>query len=70
VDLLRRVALEGTDLEKAQCGTIHLKLLKIGARVRVTVRKVRISMASGYPNVDLFAQVYRKLTVLKPLQAS
>ena len=36
---LRRMALAGTELEKAQCGTIRLKLLKIGAQVRVTVRK-------------------------------
>ncbi len=68
--ILRRVGLEGTDLEKAQCGTIRLKLLKIGAQVRVTFRKVWISMASGYPYVDLFAEVYRKLRALRPLPAS
>ncbi|MBW8056311.1 MAG: IS1380 family transposase, partial [Nitrospira sp.] len=68
--LLRRVGLEGTDLEKAQCGTIRLKLLKIGAQVRVTFRKVWISMASGYPYMDLFAEVYRKLRALTPLPAS
>jgi len=36
-------------LEKSQCGTIRLKLLKIGAQVRVTVRKIWISLAEGYP---------------------
>ena len=41
------------DPGEAQCGTIRLKLLKIGARVRVTFRKVWISMASGYPYIDL-----------------
>ena len=68
--VLRRLALQGTDLEKAQCGTIRLKLLKIGAQVRVTCRKVWISMASGYPYMDLFATVYRKLRALMPLPAS
>ncbi len=67
--LLRRVGLEGTDLEKAQCGTIRLKLLKIGAQVRVTFRKVWISMATGYPYINLFAEVYRKLRALTPLPA-
>jgi len=68
--ILRRVGLQGTDLEKAQCGTIRLKLLKIGAQVRVTFRKVWISMATGYPYIDLFAEVYRKLRALTPLPAS
>ena len=54
---LRRTALAGTDLEKAQCGTIRLKLLKIGAQIRVTVRKVWVSLSSGYPHTALFARV-------------
>lgn len=54
---LRRTALAGTDLEKAQCGTIRLKLLKIGAQIRVTVRKVWVSLSSGYPHAALFARV-------------
>ena len=54
---LRRTGLVGTELEKAQCGTIRLKLLKIGAQVRVTVRKIWISLAGGYPYAAVFAQV-------------
>jgi hypothetical protein len=54
---LRRTALKGTELEKAQCGTIRLKLLKIGAQVRVTVRKVWISLSGSYPHAALFARV-------------
>jgi len=54
---LRRTALAGTELATAQCGTIRLKLLKIGAQIRVTVRKVWISMASGYPRAELFHRV-------------
>jgi hypothetical protein len=58
---LRRMALAGTELEKAQCGTIRLKLLKIGAQIRVTVRKVWVSLATGYPRAALFAQVLATL---------
>ena len=54
---LRRTALAGTELEKAQCGTIRLKLLKIGAQIRVTVRKIWISLTGGYPYAALFADV-------------
>jgi hypothetical protein len=45
----------------AQPTTIRLKLLKIGALIRITVRKVWISLAGGYPNVALFRQVHEKL---------
>ena len=58
---LRRMALAGTELEKAQCGTIRLKLLKIGAQVRVTVRKIWVSLASGYPYAALFTGVLATL---------
>jgi hypothetical protein len=58
---LRRTALAGTELAKAQCGTIRLKLLKIGAQIRVTVRKIWISLAEGYPHAALFARVLASL---------
>jgi hypothetical protein len=58
---LRRVGLRGTELARAQCGTIRLKLLKIGALVSVSVRRIRFRMASGYPYADLFRQVLRNL---------
>jgi Transposase DDE domain group 1 len=58
---LRRLALAGTELAKAQCGTIRLKLLKIGAQVRVTVRKVWIMLAGGYPRAALFTHVLAAL---------
>jgi hypothetical protein len=58
---LRRLGLQGTEMACAQCGTIRLKLLKIGAHIRITVRKVWVSMASGYPWAGLFAQIYAKL---------
>ncbi len=61
LQMLRRLGLEGTELAKAQCSTIRLKLLKIGALIRITVRKVWVSLAGGYPYVELFRQVYEKL---------
>ena len=54
---LRRLGLEGTDLANARCDTIRLKLLKIGAQVRVTVRRVWIQLASSYPYAALFTQI-------------
>jgi hypothetical protein len=61
---LRRLGLEGTELERAQCGTIREKLLKIGAQVRVSVRRVVVSMASSYVRKELFETIYRKLEAI------
>jgi hypothetical protein len=58
---LRRVGLKGTQMATAQCQTIRLKLLKIGAQVKVTARKVWISLAGGCPYAELFAQVCKNL---------
>ncbi len=58
---LRRLGLQGTELAKAQCTTLRLKLLKTGALMRITVRKVWVSLASGYPYQELFRQVYAQL---------
>jgi len=46
---LRRIALHGTQFARASCGTIRLKLLKIGALVRISVRRIKIAMASACP---------------------
>jgi hypothetical protein len=67
---LRRLGLRGTELAQAQCSTIRLKLLKIGALVRVTIRKVWISLSESFPYRDLFVRVYRNLvnTPVVPLR--
>jgi len=62
VETLRRVGLAGTELERAQAGTIRVRLLKIGARVRVSVRRVVLHLASGYPLQGLLRRVVRRLT--------
>ncbi len=61
MEALRRLGLKGTELAQAQCSTLRLKLLKIGALIRVTVRKVWVSMAEGYPYAELFGRVYAQL---------
>jgi len=64
VQSLRRLCLVGTEMAKAQCDTIRLKILKIGARIQVTVRKVWIRLATGYPYKDLWSQILNRLACL------
>src|SRR5712691_3134665 len=59
---LRRLGLKATELATAQAATIRLRLLKIGALVRVTVRRVWISLPRSYPWPDLFGRVHAALT--------
>ena len=54
LEALRRIGLRGTEMARAQCNTIRNKLLKIGAIVRVTVRKVWVSMSRACPYADVF----------------
>lgn len=64
VHALRRLGLAGTAFAHAQVTTIRLSLLKIGARVRVTTRKVWLALASGCPHAALFARVHATLVAL------
>jgi hypothetical protein len=58
---LRRIGLAHTQFAQATCGTIRLKLLKIGALVTVSVRRIRFAMASGCPNQTEWALVHARL---------
>ncbi len=58
---LRTRVLQDTEFAKAQCHTIRLKLLKIGAQVRVSVRRIYLSCASSYPYQQTFFQILRNL---------
>jgi Transposase DDE domain group 1 len=49
IEALRRIGLRFTPFANATCGTIRLKLLKIGAQVRVSVRRIKVAMASACP---------------------
>jgi hypothetical protein len=64
---LRRLGLAGTELARAQCQTIRSKLLKVGALVRVTVRKVWVRMSRGCPYADVFRRVHANLSRLRPV---
>jgi len=59
---LRRIALRHTQFAQATCGTIRLKLFKIGALVRVSVRRINIAMASACPYQNEFAIAHSRLT--------
>jgi hypothetical protein len=58
---LRRLGLQATHLAHAQVGTIRLRLLKIGAQIRVTVRKVWVQMSSSFPLQTLFLEALQQL---------
>ena len=58
---LRRIGLKATALANATCGSIRLKLLKVGALVRVSVRRVKIAMASAHPGQREWALAYAAL---------
>ena len=59
---LRRIALAGTRLARATCGSIRLKLLKIGAQVRRSTRRIRFAMASACPHAEEFAHAHHRLS--------
>jgi len=58
---LRRIGLAGTEMARAQCGTIRLKLLKIGARVRITVRKIWVAMSESWPHREILLHAWHRL---------
>jgi Transposase DDE domain group 1 len=63
VTALRRLALAGTELAQATAGTIRLKLLKPGALVRVSVRRIKIAIASACPLRGVFATAHWRLCI-------
>jgi len=60
---VRRIGLKGTKLAGAYCGTIREKLLKIGARISISVRRIKISLSTAYPRQELFGLVWQRLRV-------
>ena len=61
MNALRRIGLKGTALAKATCGTIRLKLLKLGAQITLSVRRIVIHFASACPYQDVFHQAWQQL---------
>ena len=61
---LRQLGLAQTELAPAQCDTIRVKLLKIGALVRVSVRQVWVSLSEAYPLREVFVRAWEQLRAL------
>ena len=59
--LARRIGLAHTQFAQSTCGTIRLKLLKVGALVRVSVRRIKVAMASACPYQNEFGLAYARL---------
>jgi hypothetical protein len=61
LEALRRIGLVGTDMARALCSTIRTRLLKIGARIRITVRRIWVAMAQACPYAQIFRRVVANL---------
>jgi Transposase DDE domain group 1 len=66
LERLRTQGLAGTELERATAGSLRLKLLKVAAQVRVSVRRVYVQLSSAYPLQELFGLCQRRLMRLAP----
>ncbi len=67
---LRRIGLHDTQFAQATCGTIRLKLLKIGAIVRISVRRIKIAMASACPAAQDWGRAAIRLALAALARAS
>ena len=65
---LRRLGLKNTELATMRCDTIRLKLLKIGAQIRVTVRRVWVCLSQSWPYREIFTVVYNQLKGLRSVR--
>ena len=61
IEAIRRLALHGTDMARARCSTIRLKLFKIGAVILKNTRRIRFMMAGGCPYQEIFRTACRRL---------
>jgi uncharacterized metal-binding protein len=66
LERVRTLGLGGTDLARATVGSVRLKLLKVAAQVRVSVRRVYVQLSSAYPLQELFRLCHRRLMNLVP----
>ena len=61
---LRRIGLKGTDMARAQCGTIRLRLLKIGAQIWRNTRRIRLALASHHPMREVYRLAAQRLAAI------
>jgi len=64
MNALRQLGLKDTEMEHAQCGTIRTKILKIGALVKMSVRRVCVMLCSAFPYKDIFAAAFMNLQAI------
>lgn len=64
---IRNVGLKGTKFEKYQCNNIRLKILKIGAEIKVSVRRVYVSLSESYPYKNIFYRIVENIKKKYPL---
>jgi len=64
LERLRIQGLRGTELERATAGSLRLRLLKVAAQMRVTVRRIYVQLSSAYPLQELFRCCHRRLMEL------
>lgn len=64
MERMRALGLRGTELARATVGSVRVKLLKVAAQVRVSVRRVYVQLSSAYPLQPLFRLCQRRLTTL------
>jgi Transposase DDE domain group 1 len=67
---LRRIGLAHTRFDNANCSTLRLKLMKIGAVVRISVRRIKIAMASGYPTAAIWGAAALRLNTAASARGS
>jgi hypothetical protein len=65
---LRKRALQSTEFARATCETIRVKLLKVGAQVKVSVRRIHVSLATGYPYQHAFCKILSQIRNIYPLR--
>ena len=68
LERVRALGCHGTELARAAAGSIRLKLLKVAARVTVSVRRGDIQLSGAYPRQDLFRHCHARLMRLAPME--
>lgn len=64
---LRRIGLCSTEFSQAQCNTIRTKLLRIGAQMKMSVRRIAVCLTSAYPYQEVFRLAFQNIQKADPL---
>lgn len=68
MNVFRKIGLKETSMERAQCHTIQEKLMKIGAQVKISVRRVYLMMANGCPYKEIILGAYSNIQQAMPMR--